>query len=59
MIKKLINNPKIHSIVVRVISSVIFALLFISILAIAEWQYPNKVLHNSMYYVKTYLRMGL
>jgi len=59
MIKKLINNPKIHSILVRVISSFIFALLFILVLVIAEWQYPNKVLHNSMYYVNTYLRMGL
>ena len=59
MIKKLINNPKLHSILVRVISSFIFAVGFIFILVIAEWQYPNKVLHNSMYYVKTYLRMGL
>lgn len=59
MTNKLKNNPKLHSIVVRVISSVIFALLFLFILVIAEWQYPNKVLHNSMYYVKTYLRMGL
>lgn len=52
-------NPKYHSILVRVISSVIFALLFISVLAIAEWQYPNTVLNNMMYYVKTYLLMGL
>jgi len=59
MIKKLINNPKFHSIVVRLISSIIFTVGFIFILVIAEWQYPNKVLHNSMYYVKTYLRMGL
>jgi hypothetical protein len=59
MIKYFKNNPKYHSILVRVISSVIFALLFILVLVIAEWQYPNKVLHNSMYYVKTYLRMGL
>ena len=59
MINKLKLNPKFHSIVVRVISSLIFALLFILVLVIAEGQYPNKVLHNSMYYVKTYLRMGL
>ena len=59
MIKKLINNPKIHSIVVRVISSVIFAVMFILVLVIAEWKYPNKVLNNMMYYVNTYLRMGL
>lgn len=59
MIKKLINNPKYHSILVRVISSVIFALLFILVLAIAELRYPNKVLNNFKYYVDTYLRMGL
>lgn len=59
MLKNLINNPKIHSIVVRAISSLIFALLFILVLVIAEGMYPNKVLHNSMHYVKTYLRMGL
>lgn len=59
MIKKLINNPKIHSIVVRVISSIIFAVLFILVLVIAETQYPNKVLNNLKYYVDTYLRMGL
>jgi len=53
------NNPKLHSIVVRIISSVIFALLFIFILVIAETQYPNKVLSNMKYYVDTYLLMGL
>lgn len=59
MTNKLKNNPRLHSILVKVISSVIFALLFICILAIAEWQYPNTVLNNMMYYVKTYLLMGL
>lgn len=59
MINKLINNPKYKSIIVRAISSIIFALLFILVLVIAETQYPNKILHNSMYYVKTYLQMGL
>lgn len=59
MTNKLKNNPRLHSILVKVISSLIFALLFISVLAIAEWQYPNTVLNNMMYYVKTYLLMGL
>lgn len=59
MFKFLKLNPKLHSILVRVISSIIFALLFIFILVIAEWQYPNKVLNNFKYYVDTYLRMGL
>ena len=59
MIKFLQLNPKLHSIVVRIVSSVIFAVMFILILVIAEWQYPNKVLNNLMYYVNTYLRMGL
>jgi hypothetical protein len=59
MIKYFKNNPKIHSIVVKVISSIIFALLFIFILVIAETQYPNKVLCNMKHYVDTYLLMGL
>jgi hypothetical protein len=59
MIKKLKLNPKLHSIVVRVISSLIFAIGFVFILVIAEWQYPNKVLNNIWYYINTYLRMGL
>jgi hypothetical protein len=59
MINKLKLNPKFHSIVVRAISSLIFALLFILVLVIAETQYPNKVISNMNYYVKTYLRMGL
>lgn len=59
MTNKLINNPKYHSILVKVISSFIFALLFISVLVIAEGVWPNTVLNNMMYYVKTYLLMGL
>lgn len=59
MFKFLQLNSKIHSIVVRVISSLIFALLFILILFIAELRYPNKVMSNMMYYINTYLRMGI
>lgn len=59
MIKKFINNPKYKSIVIKVISSVIFTVLFFSILVIAEGQWPNKVLNNLWYYINTYLRMGL
>ncbi len=59
MINKIKLNPKLHSIVVRVISSLIFAVVFVFILVIAEWQYPNKVLNNIWYYINTYLRMGL
>ena len=59
MINKIKLNPKIHSIVVRVISSFIFVVLFILVLLIAETQYPNKVLNNIWYYINTYLRMGL
>ena len=59
MIKNLKNNPKFRSIVIKVISSVIFALLFVSVLVVAEGIYPNKVLNNAMYYVKHYLLMGL
>lgn len=52
-------NQKYRSVVIKVISSVIFALLFISVLVIAEGVWPNTVLNNMMYYVKTYLLMGL
>lgn len=52
-------NQKYHSILVKVISSVIFALLFVFILIIAEGVWPNKVLTDSIYYVKMYLLMGL
>jgi len=59
LIHNMKNNPKIHSILVRIVSSVIFALLFVSVLVVAEGIYPNKVLNNAMYYVKHYLLMGL
>lgn len=58
MFKFLQLDPKYKSIVIKVISSAIFVLLFFSILVIAETQYPNKVLINLKYYVDTYLRMG-
>lgn len=52
-------NPKYRSVMIKVISSLIFALLFVFVLVIAEGVWPNKVLKNSMYYVKMYLLMGL
>lgn len=52
-------NHKYRSVVIKAVSSVIFALLFILVLVIAEGVWPNKVLNNMKYYVDTYLLMGL
>jgi hypothetical protein len=53
MIKNLINNPKYHSIVTRVISSFIFVLLFVLVCVVFEFAYRgsvtnqiNKLIHN-------------
>lgn len=43
----------------RIISSIIFALLFVLIIYVFEFFYPGEVLKDFTYYVNTYLRMGL
>lgn len=43
----------------RIISSIIFALLFVLIIYFFEFFYPGEVLKNFTTYVNTYLRMGL
>lgn len=57
MIKKLINNPKYHSIVVRVISGIIFAVAFVSICVLFELVYRgsvtnqiNKLVHEILFF---------
>jgi hypothetical protein len=57
MIKKLINNPKIHSITVRVISSIIFVVGFFLIAAAFEFVYRgsvtnqiNKLIHEILFF---------
>jgi hypothetical protein len=53
MIKKLINNPKHHSIVVRAISTMVFVVMFICIAVVFEFVYSgsvtnqiNSLIHN-------------
>jgi hypothetical protein len=57
MIKKLINNPKYNSILVRVISSFIFALLFVLVCVVFEFVYRgsvtnqiNSLIHNILFF---------
>jgi len=57
MIKKLINNPKYHSITVRVISSIIFAVGFVLICVLFELVYRgsvtnqiNKLIHEILFF---------
>jgi uncharacterized membrane protein YGL010W len=57
MIKNLINNPKYNSILVRVISSLIFALLFVLVCVVFEFAYRgsvtnqiNSLIHNILFF---------
>jgi hypothetical protein len=57
MIKNLINNPKIHSVTVRVISSIIFIVLFVLVCVVFEWAYRgsvtnqiNSLIHNILWF---------
>jgi hypothetical protein len=57
MIKNLINNPKHHSIVVRVISTMVFVALFICVAAVFEFFYSgsvtnqiNSLIHNILWF---------
>jgi len=59
MIKKLINNPKIHSIVVRLISSFIFAVLFVLVCVAFELVYRGSVTNQINKLVHEILMFGL
>jgi hypothetical protein len=57
MIKNLINNPKHHSIVVKVISTMVFLLLFVCIAVVFEFVYRgsvtnqiNSLVHNIVFF---------
>lgn len=57
MIKKLINNPKYHSIVTRLISSIIFVVLFVLVCVVFELVYRgsvinqiNSLIHNILFF---------
>lgn len=57
MLKKLINNPKYHSITVKVISSVIFAVGFVLVCVLFEFLYRgsvtnqiNSLIHNILFF---------
>jgi|LakMenE18May11ns_1017448.scaffolds.fasta_scaffold9880308_4 hypothetical protein len=57
MIKNLINNPKHHSIVVKVISTMVFLLLFVCITVVFEFVYRgsvtnqiNSLVHNIVFF---------
>jgi hypothetical protein len=59
MINKIKLNPKLHSIVVRVISSVIFALLFFLIAAVFELVYRGSVTNQINKLIHEILLFGL
>ena len=57
MIKNLINNPKHHSIVVKVISTMVFVVLFICIAVVFEFVHRgsvtnqiNSLIHNILFF---------
>jgi hypothetical protein len=57
MIKKLINNPKHHSIVVKAVSTMVFVALFICIAVVFEFVYRgsvtnqiNSLIHNILFF---------
>jgi hypothetical protein len=57
MIKKLINNPKHHSIVVRAISTMVFVVMFICVAVVFEFVYSgsvtnqiNSLIHNILWF---------
>ena len=59
MIKKLINNPKYHSIVTRLISSFIFAVLFVLICVVFEFVYRGSVTNQINKLINDILMFGL
>jgi hypothetical protein len=59
MINKIIKHPKYHSILVRVISSVIFALLFVLIAVVFELLYRGSVTNQINKLIREILMFGL
>jgi hypothetical protein len=57
MIKKLINNPKHHSIVVKAVSTMVFVVMFICVAVVFEFVYSgsvtnqiNSLIHNILWF---------
>jgi hypothetical protein len=57
MIKKLINNPKHHSIVVKAVSTMVFVVMFICVAVVFEFVYRgsvtnqiNSLIHNILFF---------
>jgi hypothetical protein len=57
MIKKLINNPKHHSIVVKAVSTMVFIVMFICVAVVFEFVYRgsvtnqiNSLIHNILFF---------
>ncbi len=59
MINKLIKHPKYKSIVVKVISSIIFAVGFFLIAAAFEWAYRGSVVNQINKLIHEILLFGL
>jgi hypothetical protein len=59
MINKIINNPKYRSIVTRVVSAMVFALLFILICVLFEFAYRGSVINQINKLMNDILFFGL
>jgi len=59
MLNKLINNPKYHSITVRVISSVVFIVGFLLVAAVFEFLYRGSVINQINSLIHNILIFGL
>jgi len=59
MINKIINNPKYKSIVTRLISSLIFAVLFVLVCVVFEFVYRGSVMNQINKLIHEILLFGL
>lgn len=59
MINKIINNPKYKSIIVRIISTTIFIVLFIVICTVFELVYPKSVMNQINSLIHQIVKYGL
>jgi hypothetical protein len=59
MINKIINNPKYRSIVTRVVSAMVFTLLFILICVTFEFVYRGSVINQINKLINDILFFGL
>jgi hypothetical protein len=59
MIKKLINNPKHHSIVVKAVSTMVFVVMFICVAVVFEFVYSGSVTNQINKLIHEILLFGL